>query len=104
MKAPKYNLRGGEAWSVIFEKQLEKFGVTRKTMVEKVGDVEWFSYYTFTPEEEQTFKQWFVNFLIQQCHPKLTLRAAVKEYDWFALGYGLKVIAETSDVCQSSPR
>lgn len=54
----------------------------------QMGDYPWYSKYTWSAQEENEFKRWFLeSFRKKFKHMK---HRAEKEYGWFHLMYGLK--------------
>ena len=75
---------------VAVHKQLEIAGVDSSVLQ---TDKEWFSNNTITPEQHKEWKKWFLE------EYKLNFRSskkfAEKEFSWFDLGYGLRVLDQS---------
>jgi len=74
-----------EAFVTLVNKQLEPFN---KTYENVKGDTNWFTRYVVTPEQEQGFIKWGVQYLKEKLG--LTDKMAEMEMDWFILQWGLK--------------
>lgn len=108
----KYNIKDPELFSILVNKQLEKYHVTVDDILKdkrfirpkytlwykfllKIGFkkpfVEWFRYYTFdTPEEFENWKNFCINFLTTRTMPKMSKKQAETAFAWLNLDVGLK--------------
>jgi|694.fasta_scaffold00478_11 hypothetical protein len=76
----------------LINKMLEKHAVNYDDIKEnqKIGDIEWFMYYTWTQEEYEIFKKWAIPLIKKTL--RITKEGAEKEFSWFDLMWGLKVV------------
>ena len=58
----------------------------------KIDGVNWFQYYTWTAAEEASYKEWFINYWQQRVLPRLPKTRLEKEWTWYSLMWGLKVV------------
>lgn len=81
----------------LINKMLKPYGVDYDFIVAnpKINNIDWFQYYTFTPETEKAFKDWAIPFIKKRL--RCSLAYAGQVYSWFDLCYGLTVITTTED-------
>ena len=79
---------GRELGIILINRMLEKHG---KTYLEVKDDPYWYNTYTWTAEEEQEYKAWFVDYLCHNVTPRVSRRQAEREYSHFIFGWGLTV-------------
>lgn len=81
---------------ILINKMLEK----HHTNFAEVSDLEegkicgelWCTFYTFTKQEEKDYKKWFIDYIYKNVSPKMSKSAIEREYLWFNLMWGLKVV------------
>lgn len=71
---------------VAIHKQLEIAGVDKSVLHE---DTQWYSTNTMTSEQAQQWKDWFIE--QYRLNFKRSKKDADREFDWFNLGYGLRI-------------
>lgn len=76
---------------IIIDKMLEKHGVDYAYVLEnqQIEGVPWYTYYTFTKQEEKEFKEWFIKFVSKKI--KFSKNYIEREYALFSLMYGLRI-------------
>lgn len=76
---------------IIIDKMLEKHGVDYAYVLEnqEIEGMPWYTYYTFTKEEEKAFKDWFIKFVGKKI--KFSKKHIEIEYSLFSLMYGLRI-------------
>lgn len=85
----KYRTWYQNLWHIF--KPTSNWGVGYKYVVDnpKIGDIDWFMYFTFTTAEEKKFGE-FAKRKLKKCY-KYTYE---KEYLWFHMMYGLRTVDE----------
>lgn len=78
----------------LVNRMLEKYGVDYDFVLNnpKINGIEWFRYYSFTPEEDEVFKEWAIKFIKK--HQRCSMNYAKQLYSWFSLFYGLTISKE----------
>lgn len=76
---------------IIIDKMLEKHGVNYAYILEnqEIEGKPWYTYYTFTKQEEKEFKEWFIKFVGKKI--KFSKKYIEREYALFSLMYGLTI-------------
>ena len=77
--------------TALINKMLEKHNVDIE-FVKKNPEIRgkpWYIYYTFTPQEEEIFEKWAIDFIKKSL--KCSKERARHEYAWFNLAWGLHV-------------
>lgn len=82
-----------EATKILINKMLEKYNVDYDYIFDnqEIDGVPWYQYYTWTQEESDKYKEFFIDFLRHNIKPKFLKKQAIREWDWFNLMYGLKI-------------
>ena len=72
--------------------ELEELSQQFNDSILKTHPWQWFEYYTWTKDEQEEFRVWFVG----ECRKRfrMTKKVAESEADWFLLGHGLRVVNE----------
>jgi hypothetical protein len=98
MKSPKIK-RGEGLIRFLVDKMLkERHGVDFDYVVKNqtIEGTPWYQYYTWTEQEQEQYRRWFIEVLTKHVTPKYPRREAERIWDSFNLNYGLKVV-ETND-------
>lgn len=88
----------------LVNKMLEKYGVDYNFVFNnpRINGIEWFRYYSFTPKEDEAFKEWAIKFIKK--HKRCSMHYAKQLYSWFSLFYGLTISKEEDvDATSESP-
>lgn len=90
----KYPYDSLETLTVLINKMLEKYNIDIDYVINNpnIENVPWYQYYTFTKEEHDQWKEFFINHVTKECKPKLTKKRAESAFAWFDLRWGLKII------------
>lgn len=82
-----------ELVKILVDKMLEKYNVNTDYVIANptIDGISWFQYYTWTSEEQSTYKEWFIKFLKNNVKPKLNKERIEREFFWFDLMWGLKI-------------
>ena len=77
---------------VAITKMLEPYGVDYEYVRDNstIGEVPWYQYYTWTLQEEETFKVWFLTTFVKKKLGGKML--AERNWMWFNMMWGLKVV------------
>lgn len=96
MKSLKQKLKRGEELLIyLIDKMLEgKSSYQEVKKFPQIDGVLWCSYYTWTKKEEEEFKVFFIDTLVNKASPKYSRRYAESEWPMFNLMYGLRTIKD----------
>jgi len=72
---------------------LQPYGVDYNYVIEnpKIDGIDWFSYYTWTKDEEAEYQLWFIKFLSEWTTPKMPGKYYLQEWQWYNLNHGLRI-------------
>lgn len=89
----KYPYDSEETGKVLINKMLEKHKVDVEYVKANptIEGIPWYQYYTFTEEEHQQWKDFFINYVMKECKPKQNKKDAEKKFMWFDMMWGLKI-------------
>jgi len=76
----------------VVDKMLEPYDSSFDKVVEepKINGVVWYQFYTWSEEQMEQFKEFFIKTLTKSCSPKFSIEMANREWAMFNLMYGLK--------------
>ena len=94
-KKKKYKLNSDELIHLLLNKQLERYDITIKEILQlpenKIDGIYWYQYFTFNNEEEYNeWKSFCIDILTNHVTPKLPKKLVESNFSWIDLMWGLK--------------
>jgi hypothetical protein len=89
----KLKIRDPELIKILINKMLEKHGVDYEyiKLNEIIEDRLWCAHYSWTEQECQEYKKWWIKFFQENVSPRKLKKVLEKEWLWFNLMWGLRV-------------